>query len=141
MVTVVLREISQKHEGLLRPADVVKEASDPNSPIHSWFEWDDGKAAEEYRLEQARKLIRVNMAYLSDAGKSVPYRVFVSLPSDRNPQGGYRETTVVLANQELRQEMLAEALRRFQALQVQYQDLIELQRIFDAINEASKIAV
>jgi len=44
--------------GVLYPADVVEAARNPNSAMHSQFEWDDSEAAEAYRLQQARALIR-----------------------------------------------------------------------------------
>ena len=50
--------LRKKHGGALRPADVLDAAKDKTSPVHSYFEWDDTKAAEQWRLEQARKLIR-----------------------------------------------------------------------------------
>jgi hypothetical protein len=34
-------------------------ASSPASPLHKYFEWDDSKAAHEYRLTQARHLVLV----------------------------------------------------------------------------------
>lgn len=44
--------------GRLTPDAVVADAADPNSPLHDAFEWDDSKAAQAYRIEQARVLIR-----------------------------------------------------------------------------------
>jgi len=45
-------------EGRLTPRDTVERARDPKSPLHSYFTWDDAKAADERRLDQARSLIR-----------------------------------------------------------------------------------
>lgn len=53
-----LTEIAAQHGGLLLPADVVAEARSVASPLHHYFEWDDSVAAEAYRLDQARVLIR-----------------------------------------------------------------------------------
>lgn len=44
--------------GLLHIERVVEAATDPASPLHNHFEWDDGEAAHRYRLGQARTLIR-----------------------------------------------------------------------------------
>ena len=48
----------RKKEGCLVPAVVVDAASKPRNPLHKEFEWDDGEAAIQYRLEQARKMLR-----------------------------------------------------------------------------------
>jgi hypothetical protein len=45
--------------GHLKPKAVLEAARDEQSPLHRHFEWDDGLAAEAYRLDQARTLIRI----------------------------------------------------------------------------------
>lgn len=45
--------------GEVKPSIVLKEAEGSDAPLHSFFEWDNGKAGHEYRLIQSRTLIRV----------------------------------------------------------------------------------
>jgi hypothetical protein len=42
----------------LLPEEVIEAARNPNSTMHSMFEWDDTEAAIKYRLAQARWIIR-----------------------------------------------------------------------------------
>jgi hypothetical protein len=49
-----LEELAARNGGELTAAETLEAARDPNSPIHSCFQWDDSLAAEQYRLEQAR---------------------------------------------------------------------------------------
>ena len=84
-------------EGLLRPADVVEAARDPESPLHSHFEWDDTEAAEKWREEQARQLIR-NVRIEVGTSSPVLVRAFVSLPVDRQNGAGYRRFEDVIDN-------------------------------------------
>ncbi len=51
-------EALRDSNGFLNPEDVVAAASDPASPMHVHFEWNDAKASRLYRLGQARALIR-----------------------------------------------------------------------------------
>lgn len=51
-----LKEINER-AGKLTRRDVVDAARPPESPLHKHFEWDDTKAAEQWRLDQAGKLI------------------------------------------------------------------------------------
>lgn len=44
-------------DGIIQPVAVVEAASDPDSPLHSHFEWDDSVAGHAYRLAQARRLV------------------------------------------------------------------------------------
>lgn len=47
-----------KTHGRLTPTLVVEEASAPDHPLHTRFEWDDTAAGARYRLIQAQGLIR-----------------------------------------------------------------------------------
>jgi hypothetical protein len=53
-----LEDIRNQHDGKLRPVDVVEAARPATAPLHPLFTWDNKKAAEEYRLWQAREVIR-----------------------------------------------------------------------------------
>ncbi len=51
-------EAIENERGQLKPEDVVTVAANPEHPLHDCFEWDDTMAAEQYRIDQARTLIR-----------------------------------------------------------------------------------
>ena len=78
-----LRTIAAKNDGLLKPEDVVESARPINSPLHTRFTWDDTEAANQYRLQQARQLIRTTIQYIEVDGKDQSFRVFCSLTPDR----------------------------------------------------------
>jgi hypothetical protein len=48
----------ESKQGKLTPQQVLEAARDEESPLHRFFEWDDSTAAEAYRVEQARDLIK-----------------------------------------------------------------------------------
>lgn len=77
----VLRDVAQANGGELRPGDVVDAARDEESPIHAWFEWDDSTAAEAYRVDQARDLIK-SVRVIRDDRPEEP--VFVHVSHGRN---------------------------------------------------------
>lgn len=52
-----LGNLCQANGGLLMPGKVVQAAQHEDSPLHEHFEWDDAKAAHEYRVSQAVRLI------------------------------------------------------------------------------------
>lgn len=110
---------------------MVSFARDPSSALHGCFEWDDTKAAHEYRLMRARNLI-VTVKF-TPVGTNRPIQAFVSLKQDRsNPKGGYRELAAVMRNEGLREMFLAQALDDFRYWQEKYQALTELVPIFMA---------
>jgi len=55
-VVTALRELESL--GRFTADEIVKAARNEDSPLHEYFEWDDGKAAHAHRLYQARGLIR-----------------------------------------------------------------------------------
>src|SRR5690242_16043731 len=81
--------------GVILPVDVVDYAKQPHTALHGCFTWDDSEAAHQWRLEQARALIRCYV--IVDGSTNVaPVRAFVSLSTDRKNDGGYRKLTEVL---------------------------------------------
>lgn len=121
--------------GVIRPVDVLEFARDPETALHACFEWDDDKAAHEFRLEQARKLLRVYVTV--EQGKSEPVRAYVSLKSDRQKEGGgYRAITDVLSDDALRNQLLSDALDELRAVQSRYKHLQKLAKVWRAVDEA-----
>lgn len=55
--TAALAKLEDRR-GRLLPPHVVDAARPKSSPLHRYFEWRDGRAAELYRLEQAKQIIR-----------------------------------------------------------------------------------
>lgn len=104
---IELKRIAEENGGLLKPEIVVAEARPRSSPLHSRFTWDNTKAAHEYRLWQARQLIRVVVEVID--GIKGRQEVFVSLTTDR-AETGYRVMTDVLSDADLRKIMLKDAL-------------------------------
>jgi hypothetical protein len=133
--SAIVKELAgiYRAEGILRPESVVSAASDPASPLHPCFTWDDAKAGHEYRLEEARRLIRCTVTMLPAAEQS--YRAFVSLGSDRaKPGGGYRSTVHVMTSAASRAELLEQALSEMKRWQARYATLVELSPVFEALD-------
>lgn len=132
-----LEQIRQSHGGLLRPEDVVKFARNKRSALHGEFEWDDSKASAEYRLWQARQVIRVSVTVLpSPHANQEPVRAYVSVASDRvQPGGGYRALADVMSDDEMRAQLVNEALCEVKRWRRKYERLRELVPIFKAIDK------
>lgn len=80
----------EDENGRLTPEAVLAAAKDPDSPLHGHFEWDDGKAAAEHRLHQARTLIRsVKVEFRIDR-KIVRTVAYVRDPEAEPKAQGYR---------------------------------------------------
>lgn len=133
-----LERIRKHNNGLLRPEDVVEAAKLKSSPLHDKFDWDDGTAAHNWRLEQARRIIRVFVQVI-DTGKGMAEsRVFVALSSDKSIGGGYRVLTDVLDDESLRKVLLQDAYEDMRRFTQKYSTLIELDEVFRAMDEVKR---
>jgi hypothetical protein len=132
-----LELLRQQCKGELTPKDVVDDARNPNSPLHSYFEWDDGAAAEHYRLSQARGLIRAVVAiYTRPDQPAQRTRAYVHIPEPSAPH--YRETSHAMSQKKTRDMVLQRAWREFQEWRRRYKDLKEFASVFEAADEIEK---
>ena len=106
---------------LLRAKDVVKFARNPETHLHKCFEWDDGKAAEEYRIDQARRQIRMYVMIVESPKGPIQLRAFHSLPSDRIAGGGYRPIGKIMQDKELVAELVASAMKELAVVRERYE--------------------
>lgn len=138
IIEKALRAIAAKH-GVLRAEDVVDEAKSPKHPLHGRFTWDNSEAAHQYRLMEARQLIRVCVEVIGDGIEPSP--VFVSLSSDRlKDGGGYRVTSDVMGDAALREQLLKDALFELNQFQKKYRQLRQLAEVFEAVNKVKRKA-
>jgi len=134
-----LEMLRKKSKGELTPEDVLADARHNNSPLHSFFEWDDGAAAEQHRLQQARGLIRAVVAvYVQPDKPAVRQKAYVHINEPSAPH--YRESSHAMSLTKTREMVLRQALGELQAWKRKYRDLEEfaaLISIIDKIDEKS----
>lgn len=121
--------------GMLRADAVVQIASDPSSPLHRYFTWDDARAAEKQRLREAQMLIKNVEIFIEPL--NIKVRAFTSLDLDRQNQGGYRLTTAVMADQDLRDQLLSTALRELKEMESRFRHLSDLANVWTASQEVA----
>lgn len=115
-------------DGILRPHAIVAFAENPETALHSQFEWDDTEAARQYRLIQARNIIRLQITVIPHQQRI--HRMYVSLSLDRvADEGGYRVITDVLSDADLHAQYVADALSELERVQAKYADIQELEPI------------
>ena len=132
-----LEAIAEGNGGILRGIVVIRFAQEnQDSTLNSRFQWDDSKAGHQYRLQQARQLIRLHVTVVGEDAPEV--KVWVSLSGDRvQEDGGYRRVESVMSNDVQRAALVREALKDANAWRTKWKDLEELRAIFAAIQEAS----
>lgn len=117
-----------RERGQLDPADIVDESRPDDAVLHPCFEWRDTVAAELYREQQARGIVRCIVTTAeSKQGEPVQVRAIVKAA------GTYRPLKVVLESPDMEQEMLKNALRDMMAFQEKYSALESLAPVFAAM--------
>jgi hypothetical protein len=90
--------------GSFTTEDLLRAAKSKSSPLHKYFEWDDSKAAHEYRLHQARNLV---LSIGFDYGDGIT-RTHESVVIDR--QRTYVPIETISHSEELIEQVLKSAL-------------------------------
>lgn len=129
----ILAVAASSPDGLLRPSALVEyAASNPESELHNHFKWNDAEAAAEYRIQQARQLIRLVIKFEPRVNRIV--RGFVSVATDRINDGGYRTVESALDNPLLRGQLVEQALNDLAGVRGRYKHLPEMDAVFDAVD-------
>ena len=129
----VVEQIEER-DGEITPAAFLEASRPTNAPTHGIFTWDDQKAAEKYRLQQARNTIlslRVVSATTED--ESVPHRAFLNVSTAS--AASYISAVDALRVNETRVIVLDRAKRELQSFKDKYAELKELAQVFKAIEQ------
>lgn len=110
---------------------VVDAARPPDAPLHPAFTWDDVRAAELYRENEARQIIRSVRVVQDDRPEAAPVRVYVAVQQQTgvDVQRGYVPVVQAMADPTLRAQVIETARRDLRAFVARYQEFAELSSI------------
>lgn len=133
----------EDRDGAVTKEALLEEARPEDSPMHPAFEWDDGVAAEKYRLEQARYIIADIVVMVEKVGdddemKSIP--AYVNVVAGKNNPAGYRRIDVAMHDEVMRDAVLQNALAELKQFRKKYATLKELDGVFNEIKKLEKEA-
>jgi hypothetical protein len=130
----VLERISKENGGRLTPAATVAAARAERHPLHRHFEWSDAAAAEQYRLDQARTLIR-SIRVFDTADPDRETRIaFVSIANGRDGRS-YYSMSAVEASRQLQALVLVQAERDLEAWERRYSELADVCQTIKTLRE------
>lgn len=144
LVMALLAEI-EADKGRLTTAEVAKElvrrSRPKDSPTHHMFTWDDHEAADAYRLDQARFLVRSVYVVFEEQPEQKPVRAMVNIVhgGKRGPMPMRR----VLQSTDLTQQLLEKAQEDLQIWASRYEalrKLADLKHVFVAIDRVAAAA-
>jgi hypothetical protein len=124
------------------PDDVVADAQAKSSPLHNFFEWDDSEAAQRYRVQQARYLLRSIRVVIEKQEAVTETRAFVRVTVQEPEQDARRVYTSVqhaLSEDDLRIQVIEQALRQLESWRKRWTEYTELGEVFRVIDQAREL--
>lgn len=121
-----LAAIAAGNKGRLLPRDALNAArNNKKHPLYKHIEWDNEIAAEAYRLDQVREIIRI-VRVENEETESGTARAFVSV---QDHGVAYRQISEIKTNADLQNAVLKAAERDLAAWQARYRELVEICQI------------
>jgi len=138
-----IETLMEANDGSIIATQVVDDAKDKDSPLHEFFEWNNKRAADRYRLEQARYILRsIEVVIKTDGGQETSTRAFHyvtidnSFISERNKAGQVVVAVKrAMSEDDLRKQIIEGALRQLKTWQRKYKQYQELAAIIKVIDE------
>ena len=121
-------------EGRLTPADLVEDSRPEDAPLHDEFEWDDSIAAEKYREDQARAIIRHLTVQIEANNEQYQVRQYFIVQKETNE---YEPIQLILKDEDKTAMLLDQAKRELQAFKAKYACLKELAAVIKAIDSVA----
>jgi len=123
-------------EGKSKPKDIVDASRPEDAPLHPAFEWNDSVAAELFRQEQARNLVRqIVTLEQTESEEPVYVRAFFKIDTEEST---YEPTIVIMNDAEKRKQLLAIAKKELKQFKAKYSTLVELASVFKEIDKVTK---
>jgi len=123
-----LEQLRQHNNGELIKTDIIEAARPESSPLHGAFTWDDTKAAHQFRLNEARQLVRAIVTMDDESGEEVrafwPVRLLVTNEDDEpRAERYYQSVKVISQHPQEYQSALKMALMELESAEITLQQL------------------
>ena len=105
-----------KEETKLTPDVIVSEAKKKANPLHKFFEWNDGKAAQKYRLQQARDMIAGVTEVIIIQGTESKQRSFFSVGNRHKSKAEYVTIREAISKKPYRDQLLTQIISQLENL-------------------------
>lgn len=136
VVADVIERLKRENGGMVTAKQVVDYARPADSPIHDHFEWDDAEAAERYREDQARNLIRCYYV-IPDLGPDQPEdRRIANVRVVEDDRRGYISTDRAIAKEDLKAQVFRDTIRLLNGLRARLANFKDAERAIALIEQA-----
>jgi len=132
-----LERLAEAHGGRLTAVQVLAAASQPESPLRPYFEWDDSAAARQFRLDQARYLVRSIRIVVEDGAEQTDVRA-MHLVVEQGERS-YAPIESVVESEDLLSQIVASAKREQETWLHKYSQLRKLKAFGPLFDEIERV--
>lgn len=115
------------------PQAILEKAKDSNTELHKCFTWDDTKAAEKWRLQEARILV-CNIKIVDEKSEKEPVQTSIRFFYKTDNDSGYKPTQLILRREDEYKKLLERCSNELRAIKNKFQNLSEFDQIWELIN-------
>jgi hypothetical protein len=140
MVGAEIEALLEEAGGELTPGQIIKAAREPESAMHPLFEWNDTAAAQQYRLEQARLLLRSVTVSVETNDGARTVRAFVTYTPADAPEGSrevYTGVEMARADSKIADQIIERAWDELLAWKARYD---KYKDVFGPVFEGIEVA-
>ena len=106
----------EKKEGKITPQSFIDVSKAKSSPTHHLFEWDTTRAAEQYRLHQARDIINhVDVIVISEQHEPIQIRAYPSVVIEK--ERGYLSSEAVVKVEDYAKQVIERLISQIEGRQ------------------------
>ena len=115
-------------KGMFKPEEVVTDATDEDSPLHPFFEWDDTEAARQHRISQARRMVASVQIVIKGPHEKERTRAVqsIDIKIEDKMQRRYIPMAVVVNSPEMADQVVDRALCELRGWKKRYEQYAEL---------------
>jgi len=137
-----LERIKKSNDGRLKAKDIVQNSKPKEAPLHNEFEWNTQKAAQKYREEQARyvvRVLRVEQEVPADdkekGGETIVVTTRAYVQVDEDGERSYTTMAHAMSDAELRHQVLYKAHKALINAKREIAEISELSGALDKLDE------
>lgn len=130
----------EARDGAVTKEAFLEESRPEDSPTHAMFEWNDGIAAEKYRLEQSRWIIADVVVTIERDDEPVKKAVaFANVTLGKHNKAEYNSIEIVMEDEDKRKAVLSNAFDELRAFETKYSEYQELAGVFAEAHKAERM--
>lgn len=132
----IMNELAK--ENRLNAETLVDVSRPEDAPLHNEFEWDDAKAAEEWRKQTGRVMIASVVCKIENSVQQEPVRAYFHLEREEKE---YTPIETIIKDSEKTDKLLQTALRELIAFQQKYRGIKEFNQLYMEIGKLEQMYI